>query len=1002
MQLRWLIVISLLVVMTESGCTRRQYRLRADADATTLLDEKSGGTPWQLPAAYSVYPSPGSRLADPTNPDRPVLPPPGPVLYQSRPISADDSISPDALGPGDIPRLLGRSIQATKSLASLRRLPRTEAWPEPVVGEVRLASALELVQPPEPLPLTVVDEVELEQQQETTDVQPIPAEYWDALPTNCLQRMNEFKSVRAEYRQEFNTSPESASHGPKLNLSEIVDLGRLNSRAYQTEKETLYVAALGVSLDRYDYYLKFSRAGNGSDVNYRHTRTNGDDRSRLLIPSVFQVDRMLATGGTILARFANDVLLTFNGPDGFTSDIASELLFDFTQDILQRDVLLEPLIQSERQLVYAARDFTRYRKQFFLELARQYYEILRTYREIEIASQNYFSLVRTVEQAQAEIRAEVQKAPNQVAVDQYEQEMLSGRRDLINACNGLELKLDTLKLVIGLPTEAEINVNLAELDRLTLLDEMEVAAERVRRWRRRVEAQRAQPLLNRGDLLNPSYFLLERLIQWMGLRKQGNEISRVPPELPRLLFDINVDIALVEVERAELELARSEDPGVPQPTILLYQRTSDVIQARLELAQRQLKRLRAISAIHSADLANWSLQIKQAISAFNLLKERVADVLENPEQARLDALLEDTRALRGKVNRMDQALRVLAGWAPNVTRADRRRATFEITDRLLLLTTELLQESQGGLPAVNITENDAMLTALIQRLDLMNRRGFLADDWRQIKYAADDLRSVLNFNATHTLRNEKNEPFDFDFDSSSTDLRLSLDLPLNRRLQRNTYRRTLINYQQGRRSLMELEDTIKFEIRNDLRQLERLRVQYPISVTRAALAAEQVISVQLQLSLGIEGVRGTDLLLALQTSRESLQSVANDRLKYLVDRAQFVLNLELMQLDSNGFWPEINDPNYQPEPRTIYPRNAGPTYGGITPWVKPSKLIYQIYRHPLPGEETVMIRGVPVQEDAVETLPETQVVEPFSDQPAFEQELPEPPVPKLELSPTSE
>ena len=40
-----------------------------------------------------------------------------------------------------------------------------------------------------------------------------------------------------------------------------------------------------------------------------------------------------------------------------------------------------------------------------------------------------------------------------------------------------------------------------------------------------------------------------------------------------------------------------------------------------------------------------------------------------------------------------------------------------------------------------------MLTALIQRLDLMNERGFLADDWRRIKFASDDLRSVLNLSA---------------------------------------------------------------------------------------------------------------------------------------------------------------------------------------------------------------------------------------------------------------
>ena len=127
--------------------------------------------------------------------------------------------------------------------------------------------------------------------------------------------------------------------------------------------------------------------------------------------------------------------------------------------------------------------------------------------------------------------------------------------------------------------------------------------------------------------------------------------------------------------------------------------------------------------------------------------------------------------------------------------------------------------------------------------------------------------------------------------------RLLYDLPLDRRIERNQYRRSQINYQQGRRDLMALEDDIKFEVRDGLRSLELIRVQYPISVTQAALAAEQVISTRLQLALGIEGVRYTDLLLALQSSRESLRSVAFARIGYLVQRAQFVLDLELMQFN---------------------------------------------------------------------------------------------------------
>ena len=117
MALRWLIAISLLVCIVSSGCSRRDYRRRADADAYALLQEKTEGTPWQLPRGYDVYPTPGSRLADPSNPDFPVLPPPGPVLFDPSPISAAGEVDPDALPPTDIPRLIGSNEAKSLNLS---------------------------------------------------------------------------------------------------------------------------------------------------------------------------------------------------------------------------------------------------------------------------------------------------------------------------------------------------------------------------------------------------------------------------------------------------------------------------------------------------------------------------------------------------------------------------------------------------------------------------------------------------------------------------------------------------------------------------------------------------------------------------------------------------------------------------------------------------------------------------------------------------------------------
>ena len=249
-----------------------------------------------------------------------------------------------------------------------------------------------------------------------------------------------------------------------------------------------------------------------------------------------------------------------------------------------------------------------------------------------------------------------------------------------------------------------------------------------------------------------------------------------------------------------------------------------------------------------------------------------------------------------------------------------------------------------------------MATALIQRFDLMNERGRLADDRRNIKIVADDLESIFDLDASYAISTRDNKPFAFTTKKSRAQVGLSIDLPFNRRQQRNSYRQALIEYQAGRRSLMALEDTIKFEIRSGLRSLEETRLQYPISVTQAALAAEQVISINLQLDLGVSGVRGTDLLLALQELRQGLIAVANQRVGYLVERARFVRNLELMYINDTGFWNDINRPEVQPESHLVYPENAGPAYGTIPSFLFISSEVRNSVKSPLPAVQTTQPR----------------------------------------------
>ncbi len=896
------------------GCSRDQYREHADRETYALLQHSTSGTPWELPADFSLEPAEDSRLFAPGDPVDPLLPAPGPFLYSYE---------------------MPEAIEGSAVAAHLRE-------PQPA-GETPAAPA---AGPSEPLEATDGESETL-----GLPVQPVPEAYWDEIPRQCLVRMLEFESVRAEYRKLHGAPPPADALDPsrKLSLREIIELGLANSREYQSEKEQLYVAALAVTLERFDYTTKFTPSGNGADADYANTRSDGRSIQSSQIDSSVAIDRMLATGGTLLARFANNVVLTFDGPDGWATDAASELLFGFDQSLLQRDVRLEPLIQSERSLVYSARDYTRFHRRFFVDLAARYYDILRNYRSIEIEAQNYFSLVRTYEQARAEARAGVKNAPNPVAIDQFEQSMLSGRSGLITTCNRLERILDGLKIAVGLPTEMPINIDLAELEELTLRDEVQVAAERVRRWLDLVYDRRDRPNPDVGDILNGDLFLIERVLEWLRLRLRLGESTTDATELREMLGRLRVGAARVDVERIRAELERANDPTAGAPLILLDAHTSDLIEAMLALVAAQASLGEQLGR-DEATIRAAQERIEAVRAQLETQRDQLEAVLQDAQQEGLNDLLTGARELLGALENLASSLDETSGTAPGAgTDEEKREETTRETGRLIEITERLLEGAKGGLTSLSISVDEAMATALVQRFDMMNERGRLADTWRGIKLSADELKSVINLSAEYSLRTSDNKPVKFSSDDSEARVALGIDLPLNRRDKRNDFRRALIDYQAGLRRLMALEDTIKLDVRDGLRTLDETRIQYPISVTQAALAAEQVISVRLQLALGIQGVRGTDLLLAQEASRQALISVANARIGYLVDRAQLALDLELLKLDEEGLWPQIDDPSYQLEPDLAYPQGAGPTYGTIPEFLWVSSDIRRLLDLPLPG-----------------------------------------------------
>ena len=131
----------------------------------------------------------------------------------------------------------------------------------------------------------------------------------------------------------------------------------------------------------------------------------------------------------------------------------------------------------------------------------------------------------------------------------------------------------------------------------------------------------------------------------------------------------------------------------------------------------------------------------------------------------------------------------------------------------------------------------------------------------------------------------------------------------------------------------------------------------------AALAYEQVVTTELQLRLNVPGVFSRDFLDAQNVYTDRLFSVAQDHIFYIRDRMQLFLDLELLEVDDSGFWPELYDEHYQPEGYYQLPPEAMPAYGDLPHGLMFSKMMRRMLDVP------VGVAGVHAPSEELEPSP---------------------------------
>lgn len=258
-----------------------------------------------------------------------------------------------------------------------------------------------------------------------------------------------------------------------VSLEKAVELATHYNRNYLTQKEDLYLQALDLSLARFQYTPIF---GGGADVSYtdrqriaENTATGVDEITRektINSNAGIGFNWLLRTGGRIATDFTTDFVRFVSNDSSWAT--SSALGATFTQPLLRGAgyrIAIENLTQAERDLLYALRDFTRFRKEFTVDIVANYYQVLQNRDRVRNAFQGYESFKVSVEREQA--RAEEGETPLS-ELNRLKESLLSTEQGWISAIRNYQLSRDRFKIDLGLSMDTSIILDESELDNLNI------------------------------------------------------------------------------------------------------------------------------------------------------------------------------------------------------------------------------------------------------------------------------------------------------------------------------------------------------------------------------------------------------------------------------------------------------------------------------------------------------------------------------------------------------
>jgi outer membrane protein TolC len=216
---------------------------------------------------------------------------------------------------------------------------------------------------------------------------------------------------------------------------------------------------------------------------------------------------------------------------------------------------------------------------------------------------------------------------------------------------------------------------------------------------------------------------------------------------------------------------------------------------------------------------------------------------------------------------------------------------------------ELKALAELGITQPDYTLDDAVETALNQRLDLATSRDQVDDMVRKVEVAADGIGAELNLTGGMNVGSTPETDFTrLQFHNGTYTLGLNADLPLDRKSERNAYRRALITLEQQHRTYENDTDNVKLNVRDAYRELQKAAQTYQIQVNSLDLAQKRVESNSLLLEAGRLTTR--DLLDSQDDLLRAQNELTAALVGHIVAKLNFFRDIGVLQVRPDGMWEQ--------------------------------------------------------------------------------------------------